>query len=1047
MSFMKKRWLGIALFFVSFAICFVIFMHNVSVVNATENLSQDKLQFTLITDANGEKSYKVAIKSTAKPSAETIIIPNTYNDLPVTEIADNGFMSCAKLTRVVLPTTIGKIGNNAFMNCQKLERVGLPAVTSIGNNAFALCPLLDRLFIPTTVTSVGTNILRNNANKVYVQSTIDFVNEKWQSSWNSYFTGDAIYNADPQDALEYRPILDTDAENVIGYELTENQPLFSPEVDVIVYNSIRENDNSQYLPLLNICPEAFTFVSANSIVIKDRHSVDSTAPEYTHSINIRSNAFLSAFVNEVRFETSITFDHPENLQGENISKFDGSVISGDADGYSIKIFEESTIQTITLPSNLTMIPERMFYHCSYLNQIKHSDGAYDGINTLDGITTVGNNAFNSCISLLNISIPSTVTTMGSFVFAEWGDNIEGLFQTINIDYYEGFLPNGWASEWATGIINDGKVNLVYKEPVIVTIDLQDELNSTITIEVIPNINMPSILLPTRNGYVFKGIYSGTKGTGYQYYTDQAQISRLWDEGDSKTLFAYWEPVQYSISYVGTEGAINPNPTSYTINDEIVFVPISRTGYTSQWSISRIEQGSTGNKTIVCSWTPIQYTIHYYVADWKGCTNPNPTTYNITDEINLIKLQADGYDFEWSTSTINIGTTNDLYISGEWIPQKYHINYVIVDDVIHSNPDQYTYNEEMVLLPAMRNGYFVFWDRDSIPAGTMGEVTITASYVEKSLEQCFNNGVYEIWTISQMEQLHEQPNGGYDRTYVIKQNVCYPGDYIEHLWTPIPEFKGILDGNGYHFEGFDIDETDGGNIGFCRINSGTIQNLVIGTRISIGDAYSNVYAGAFAGINKGTISNCKIVAVFNRPFFRCYATGDSFIGCFVGSNEGTITGCEGGDRIQGSCNMGVVAGKNSGIITNCAIGGDLQDIHFEYVDYNACVGGIVGLQTAGKVENCTYVGRVCFTNYSSKTCPVQSENREMQICVGQIIGYKKGGLVSGCSAMLPSGVVTDIVYTSRIFYTVTWTTGSLWNKVTHTNDQALYFRNEICGRVD
>lgn len=133
---------------------------------AAADESSPDFVFTLITNENGEQEYKVALDATERPTVEKIIIPDTWNGLPVTEIADGGFMSCAKLKTVILPSYIRKVGKNAFANNASLQRVNLSQVKDIDANAFAMCPLLDKLFIPDSVENVGATILRNNANSI-----------------------------------------------------------------------------------------------------------------------------------------------------------------------------------------------------------------------------------------------------------------------------------------------------------------------------------------------------------------------------------------------------------------------------------------------------------------------------------------------------------------------------------------------------------------------------------------------------------------------------------------------------------------------------------------------------------------------------------------------------------------------------------------------------------------------------------------------------------------------------------------------------------------
>ncbi len=1031
MSFIKnKKFIAVLILFLVVAIFSLI--NLASVVYAETSADTNSYNFTLITNENGEQSYQVDIKATAKPTLETAIVPETYNGLNVTQIANNGFMSCEKLTKVVLPKTIKKIGNNEFMNCQQLERLGLPAVESIGTNAFALCSKLDRMFIPKSVKTVGANILRNNENTVYIQSSEDEINSQWQSTWSNYYTGNIVTSANPEDVLIFREIMDTNNENVIGYEITENQNLVLMGEDIVIYNSYKTDENGTYLPLLNICPEAFFGSFIDSITFKDRHEEDETAPLFNHAINIRSNAFICSFIDEVNFEINITFNHPQDLITDFESSYDGEQICGDSEGHSIKVFTESTIKTMVFPQNISFIPEKMFYNASYLSRIEFYENEYDENNKLCNIQTIGKQAFSSCVSLSNIYITSSTTKISESAFEFWGENLE-LEQSIYIDFYKENLPVNWSSNWANGI--NISTAIVYKQPTNIQVDLQDTSGNYMNIGVKPGVSMPEIEKPIRNGYQFKGIYSGVNGTGYQYYTDNMQIARIWNEGDVTTLYVYWEIITYTISYFNTEGVYNPNPITYTVEDEINFINLQRTGYVNSFTPNKINKGTTGNINIYIDWTKLDYQIEYDV-DLKGCTNSNPELYSITDEITFVNLEHEGYDFEWIPSSIPFGSTGRITIRGIWTPKTYNINYVTRNGTTYSNPITYNYDEEIILSPATLGGYFVEWDRERIPLHSMGDITIRARYTEKTLEQCYTNGIYEIWTWSQMVEMQEHPDGGNNKIYRLMASIYPRSGYGEsEYWTPIPVFKGEFDGNGYSITQFRLDSSSGGNIGFVGINEGTIKNLRLATYYFVDDTFLNVNVGAFAGINNGSISDCEISSSFISPIFRCYAKGNSYAGGFVGINNNKIENCIGTASMQGNCDMGGVAGKNTKTIKNCQM--EYMDIDINYYnDHNSSVGGIVGIQSSGSVTGCFFNGFIELLNYQSSKYPSILNNPEIQPMVGIIIGRKQGGSISGNSWGYTGGRETCISVGSLSIITYN---GNIFN-------QALYFKNEECGRV-
>ena len=87
-----------------------------------------------------------------------VIIPATYNNLPVQEISDKAFLKCKNLTGVAIPDSIKTIGVEAFKDCSALKSVNLSKnsnLTIIGDNAFRKCTALTSIEIPNSVKSIG----------------------------------------------------------------------------------------------------------------------------------------------------------------------------------------------------------------------------------------------------------------------------------------------------------------------------------------------------------------------------------------------------------------------------------------------------------------------------------------------------------------------------------------------------------------------------------------------------------------------------------------------------------------------------------------------------------------------------------------------------------------------------------------------------------------------------------------------------------------------------------------------------------------------------
>jgi len=118
------------------------------------------LQFTLI---NNDTEYSVS-KGNAT-GARVVVIPETYNFLPVTVIGDAAFANCS-LASIIIPASVTSIGSGAFSGCRSLTNITLPSeLTSIGNSAFQNCYSLTTIEIPASMTSIG-NVTFNNCSSL-----------------------------------------------------------------------------------------------------------------------------------------------------------------------------------------------------------------------------------------------------------------------------------------------------------------------------------------------------------------------------------------------------------------------------------------------------------------------------------------------------------------------------------------------------------------------------------------------------------------------------------------------------------------------------------------------------------------------------------------------------------------------------------------------------------------------------------------------------------------------------------------------------------------
>lgn len=88
-----------------------------------------------------------------------IVIPESYNGLPVTKIGKEAFFNIPHITAVHMPSTVTTIGEYAFWESAEIEVItGYENVSEIGKSAFQGCRNLKAPIFPKNVTAIGESV-------------------------------------------------------------------------------------------------------------------------------------------------------------------------------------------------------------------------------------------------------------------------------------------------------------------------------------------------------------------------------------------------------------------------------------------------------------------------------------------------------------------------------------------------------------------------------------------------------------------------------------------------------------------------------------------------------------------------------------------------------------------------------------------------------------------------------------------------------------------------------------------------------------------------
>ena len=326
----------------------------------------------------------------------------------VTSISGWAFRNCSNLTTVDL-SACTSIGESAFYSCTKLTSVSIPLVTVIPQSCFEGCTLLETININwSNITSIdswgfaGCNNFTNNGeileltNCLTCKSVPPYVEHIKLPALlsNTGFSGKGIKYLELNDAL-----------TTISGRMYDMTALIS-----ITGLSNIENITTDGLFTFNVNLTSIDFTSKLKILPKDtfyecraiQHvSTDILKPtRINESCFNKCNNLLSdkLDLSECTFIGNYAFNKCSNLSTVDLSACT-----------SIGEFAFSECTKLTsigsLNENLTELLKSTFSECTLLNNI-----------TLpSSVTTLGNNVFYNCKSLTSIDI-SNVTSLGDSVF-------------------------------------------------------------------------------------------------------------------------------------------------------------------------------------------------------------------------------------------------------------------------------------------------------------------------------------------------------------------------------------------------------------------------------------------------------------------------------------------------------------------------------------------------------------------------------------------------------------------------------------------------------
>lgn len=213
------------------------------------------------------------------------------------------------------------------------------------------------------------------------------------------------------------------------------------------------------------------------------------------------------------------------------------------------------------------------------------------------------------------------------------------------------------------------------------------------------------------------------------------------------------------------------------------------------------------------------------------------------------------------------------------------------------------------------------------------------------EPAYENDAYSISTPSELAWFANEVNTNDNTACAVLKNDI---DVTGAKWTQIgsaQDFNGTFDGNGHSVK-YTLENITVIYGGFFRTvgKGGTVKNLTVDGTLSVKTAKN--YHGGVAGLNNGTIENCKnLVSISASSTKRV-----TYAGGIAGKNTGLVTGCTNDGQINVTSYAGGIVGENNGgNVTDCVNNGSVTSTNT--AGYS---GGIIAAVTANASDNKIFV---------------------------------------------------------------------------------------------